>query len=163
MPKRRKGRNLVLVLDAYALEAYLVDEPVVGPAVEQFVLSGEQLVISAVNLAEVADRMQRIHGVPRIQLEVDLAGMGLTISDVDTAVAFDAAALRATHYRRRTRALSMADCCAAALALDRDVPLVTSDPALLEMMWIEAGLFVALADRSGATWSPPGPTAGSPA
>ncbi len=145
----------MLVLDAYALEAFLLDEEPVGALVENLVFSGEQLVISAVNLAEVADRLQRLHGVSRTQVELDELSIGLTISDVDTAVAFDAAALRAVHYQRRGGALSIADCCAAALALDRDVPLVTSDPALLELMWKQAGEFMALPDTTGVSWSPP--------
>lgn len=145
----------MLVLDAYALEAFLVDEPGAGAAVEALVFSGEQLVVSAVNLAEVADRMQRVHGLSRTELEIDMLSIGLTISDVDSAVAFDAAALRAAHYRRRGQAVSIADCCAAALALDRDVPLVTSDPALLELMWSQAGEFLALPDTEGSVWSPP--------
>lgn len=145
----------MFVLDAYALEAFLLDEEPAGALVEDLVFSGEQLVISAVNLAEVADRMQRFHGLSRTQVEVDVLSIGLTISEVDTAVAFDAAALRAAFYRKRDRALSIADCCAAALALDRDVPLVTSDPALLELMWKQAGEFVALPDTAGLVWSPP--------
>ena len=148
----------MLVLDAYALEAFLLDEAPAGAVVEELVFSGEQLVISAVNLAEVADRLQRVYGLSRTQVEVDVLSIGLTISDVDTAVAFDAAALRAAFYRGRDGAISIADCCAAALALDRDVPLVTSDPALLELMWNQAGAFIALPDTAGAVWSPPGST-----
>lgn len=151
----------MLVLDAYALEAFLLDEGGAAPMVEALVFSGEQLVISAINLAEVADRLQRVFGVSRTRVEVDVLSIGLTVSEVDTAVAFDAAALRAAFYQQRGWAVSIADCCAAALALDRDVPLVTSDPALLELMWNQAGEFIALPDTAGAVWSPPG-TAGAP-
>lgn len=151
----------MLVLDAYALEAFLLDEEPAGAVVEDLVFSGEQLVISAVNLAEMADRLQRVYGLSRTQVEVDVLSIGLTISEVDTAVAFDAAALRAAFYRRRSRTVSIADCCAAALALDRDVPLVTSDPALLELMWNQAGEFIALPDTAGVVWSPPGGTSGA--
>jgi predicted nucleic acid-binding protein len=68
--------------------------------------------------------------------------------------AFDAATLRAEHYHRTMRAVSVADCCAAAIALDRDAVLATSDPALLAMIHDEGGRWMALPDSTGETWSP---------
>jgi predicted nucleic acid-binding protein len=52
------------------------------------------------------------------------------------------------------RAVSVADCCAAAIALDRDAVLATSDPALLAMIHDEGGRWMALPDSTGETWSP---------
>ncbi len=143
------------MLDAYALEAYLADEMAAADAVEDLVLSGEQVLMSGVNLAETLDRMMRLQGVPREVLEADLLALGLTISAVDNEMAFDAAALRAAHYHRTRRAVSIADCCAAALALARDAPLATSDPALLGLVADENGRYIALPDSRGQTWSPP--------
>lgn len=112
------------------------------------------MLITGVNLAEAMDRMIRVNGADRQELEDDLVALGLTVSGVDAPMAFDAAALRAGHYHRSRRAVSIADCCAAALALDRDAPLVTSDPALLGLVHDEGGRYVALPGSSGQVWSP---------
>ena len=143
----------MIVLDAYALEAYLSLERA-APAVRDLILSGQQVLITGVNLAEAMDRMIRVNGADREELESDLVGLGLTVSGVDAQMAFDAASLRAGHYHRARRAVSIADCCAAALALDRDAPLVTSDPALLALVHDEGGRYVALPDSSGEVWAP---------
>ncbi len=144
---------IVIVLDAYALEAYLSLEKA-APLVRDLILSGQQVLITGVNLAEAMDRMIRVNGAEREELESDLVGLGLTVSGVDASMAFDAASLRAQHYHRARRAVSIADCCAAALALDRDAPLVTSDPALLALVHDEGGRYVALPDSSGEVWAP---------
>jgi PIN domain nuclease of toxin-antitoxin system len=143
----------VIVLDAYALEAYLALE-LAAPLVRDMLLTGEQAIISGINLAETVDRMIRIHHANPDDIESDLALLRIHISSVDEATAFAAAQLRATHYHRTRRAVSLADCCAAALALDRDAPLVTSDPALLGLMADENGRYTALPDSTGAVWSP---------
>jgi PIN domain nuclease of toxin-antitoxin system len=143
----------VIVLDAYALEAYLALE-LAAPLVRDMLLTGEQAIISGINLAETVDRMIRIHHANPDDIESDLALLRIHISSVDETTAFAAAQLRATHYHRTRRAVSLADCCAAALALDRDAPLVTSDPALLGLMADENGRYTALPDSTGAVWSP---------
>lgn len=143
----------MIVLDAYALEAYLSLEKA-APLVRDLVLSGQQVLITGVNLAEALDRMIRVNGAERKELEGDLVGLGLTVSGVDAQMAFDAASLRAGHYHRARRAVSIADCYAAALALDRDAPLVTSDPALLALVHEEGGRYVALPDSGGEVWAP---------
>ncbi|HQZ35144.1 MAG TPA: hypothetical protein PK020_12005 [Ilumatobacteraceae bacterium] len=143
----------MIVLDAYALEAYLNDEVVAADVVEPLILSGQQVLITGINLAEVIDRMIRVNGASRDELESDLIGLGLTVSGVDATMAFDAAVLRATHYHRTRRSVSLADCCAAALSLDREVPLATSDPALLSLVHDEGGRYVALPNSAGDVWS----------
>lgn len=144
----------MIVIDAYALEAYLNDEVVAADVVEPLILSGQQVLITGINLAEVIDRMIRVNGASRDELENDLIGLGLTVSGVDATMAFDAAALRATHYHRTRRSVSLADCCAAALSLDREAALATSDPALLAMVHDEGGRYVALPNSAGDVWSP---------
>jgi PIN domain nuclease of toxin-antitoxin system len=144
----------VIVLDAYALEAYLNDEVVAADVVEPLLMSGEQILITSVNLAETADRMIRLNGATREELESDIIGLGITVTGIDAAAGFDAATLRASHYHRVNRAVSLADCCAAALAFDRDALLVSSDPALLGMMHDEGGRYLALPDSRGEVWSP---------
>ena len=149
---RPNERTNVIVLDAYALEAFLNLETS-GPIVRDLILSGEQILITTVNLAETADRMIRLNGASRDELESDLSGLGITVAEVDSGTAFDAAALRAGHYHRTRRAVSIADCCAAALALDRDAVLVSSDPALLGVVHDEGGRYLVLPDSTGNVWS----------
>jgi predicted nucleic acid-binding protein len=143
----------VIVLDAYALEAYLNDELPAADAVEPILLSGEQILISGINLAETLDRMMRVHRMPPAELEANLLDSGVHVTAVDEPTAFEAARLRAAHYHRTRRAVSIADCCAASLALDRDAPLVTSDPALLGLIADENGRYVAIPDSDGNVWS----------
>ena len=143
----------MIVLDACALESYFADEPAAA-LVEAMLQEGEQIVMSAINLIESLDRLIRVRGADRVELSSDLLGLGLTISDVDVFTAFDAATLRAEHYHRTMRAVSVADCCAAAIALDRDAVLATSDPALLAMVHDEGGRWMALPDSDGEVWSP---------
>jgi len=144
----------VIVLDAYALEAYLNDEVAAADVVEPLILSGQQVLITGIDLAETLDRMLRVHGASRDELENDLIGLGLTVTGVDATMAFDAGVLRAAHYHRTRRSVSIADCCAAALSLDRDAPLATSDPALLDLLHEEGGRYVALPNSAGEVWSP---------
>ena len=140
------------MLDAYALEAFLNLEAS-APIVRDLILSGEQVLITAVNLAETADRMIRLNGATRDELESDVVSLGITVTGVDTAVGFDAAALRAKHYHRTRRAVSVADCCAAAVTLDRDATLVSSDPALLGLLHDEGGRYLALPGSAGEVWA----------
>ena len=140
------------MLDAYALEAFLNLEAS-APIVRDLILSGEQVLITAVNLAETADRMIRLNGATRDELESDVIGLGITVTGVDTTVGFDAAALRAKHYHRTRRAVSVADCCAAAVTLDRDATLVSSDPALLGLLHDEGGRYLALPGSAGEVWA----------
>ena len=140
------------MLDAYALEAFLNLEAS-APIVRDLILSGEQVLITAVNLAETADRMIRLNGATRDELESDVVSLGITVTGVDTSVGFDAAALRAKHYHRTRRAVSVADCCAAAVTLDRDATLVSSDPALLGLLHDEGGRYLALPGSAGEVWA----------
>ena len=62
--------------------------------------------------------------------------------------------LRARHYHRRVRAISLADCVAAEVARRVGSPLATSDPHLLDTCHAEGIAYVALPDTRGATWAP---------
>ena len=143
----------VIVLDAYALEAYFILEAS-APIVRDLIADGEQVLISGINLAETLDRMIRVHGISAEDLEADLLGTPVHVTAVDGPTTFEAARLRAAHYHRTRRAVSIADCCAAALALDRDAPLVTSNSALLGLIADENGRSLALPDSDGNVWSP---------
>ena len=138
------------LLDAYALVALVADEPAAGE-VEMLVRTGEAKVVT-VNLAEAVDVSQRVHGYPgddvRAALEpLLLAGdLGVVVSREEEA--WSAAELRARHYDRRRRPLSLADCflLAHGLAGER---VATSDRPLAEAARAEGVEVVALPDSKG--------------
>jgi predicted nucleic acid-binding protein len=144
---------MAVVLDAQGLIGFFTGEPSLVP-VRQLLLSGEQTVMATINLAETYDRMRRVHGVTSDLLHADLLETGIHFSAVDTELAIEAAELRASHYHRTRRSVSLADCTAAALALDRGVRLATSDPALLSLMIDEGGSIEPLPASDGSVWRP---------
>jgi len=141
----------VLVLDEQALVAFLSAEPAMQQ-VRSLLESGEQTIISSINLAETVDRMLRIFGAARLTLRGDLEELDLHVTGVDADLAFAAAELRAVHYHRTRRPVSLADCIAAALSLDRVARLATSDPHLLQLVLDEGGLVEPLPASDGTTW-----------
>ena len=64
-----------------------------------------------------------------------------------------AGALRARHYHRRHRAVSLADCVAAEAARMCGVALVSADPHLLDVCRDEGIDRIALPDSAGRVWS----------
>jgi predicted nucleic acid-binding protein len=108
--------------------------------------------ISSVNAAEVVDQLVRVFGHDADDVHADLAMLsraGMQIEPVPTATALLAGDLRANHYQRGSCAVSLADCVAAATALERQSPLATSDPALAKLVRAEGGKVHALPDSSG--------------
>ena len=142
---------MVAVLDAQALEAFLRDEPA-ALRVEQILTSGEHVLMAATNLAETFDRLKRVHRAETATLVADMFETGVHFSTVDLDLAVEAAELRAAHYHRVHRAVSLSDCTAAALALDRGARLATSDPALLELVVAEGGDVEPLPGSNGSVW-----------
>lgn len=142
----------MITLDACAMESYLRAEPA-EVAVRQLLHSGEQVVMTSINAAQVVDRMVRVAGVDFDEVSADVAVL-VSTSGIDANLAGSAAALRIRHYHRERCAVSLADCCAAAHALERDSTLVTSDAALLDLVSAEGGRVVAVADSLGRVHVP---------
>ena len=98
------------LLDAYALIAFVAGGPA-APDVRALLREGTAAVATA-NLAEVLDVSQRVHGVSISRtleiLEPLLAGPLEAIA-LDTTSACRAAAIRAEHYHRESRPISLAD------------------------------------------------------
>lgn len=125
------------VLDSWALLAFYQDEPA-GNEVEKLLdaasRSGEPLLLSVINWAEVCCSMERAGG-RRVAEEAaaDLATLPIDIVGVgdDLKLARLAAQFKAAHK------LSLADAFAAALARDRKAELVTGDP---EFKPLETGI-----------------------
>jgi predicted nucleic acid-binding protein len=125
-----------ILLDAFALIALLAEEPAADD-VEALLRRGEAA-ITAVNLAEALDVLQRVERIPRERLEAltaPLVGERMTLVPVDERIARDAADIRARRYHRTRAPLSLADCIllAATGASDSlataDVPLIRAAEA----------------------------------
>lgn len=141
------------VLDAYAVIAYLRGEPAAPQVAE--ILRGEQYAVTALGLAEVVDRMVRLAGIDERELVLDLADLGLldTVA-VDGQLGLAAGRFRARHYHRVRRAVSMADCVAAAAAQSLAQTLATADPDLLELCHVEKIAIRPLPGSDGSSWQP---------
>jgi PIN domain nuclease of toxin-antitoxin system len=137
------------VLDAYALVAYLRDEPAAEDVTK--ILRGPT-VLSPVNAAEIVDQLVRVFGRDADDVHADLAMLsqaGMDVPPLTADVGNEAGRLRARHYHRSKRAVSLADCIAAATALARAQPLATSDPALAALVREEGGEVRGLPDSQG--------------
>jgi predicted nucleic acid-binding protein len=83
---------------------------------------------------------------------VQFAGLvtaGLDVQPVMPELALEAGRLRARHYHRENRAVSLADCVIAGAALQAGQPLATADPALAALVREEGGAIVPLPDSGG--------------
>lgn len=92
--------------------------------------------VSTVNVVEVVDVLMRTYGIDQADVidAIDLLiESGMTIDGLSARQALGAGAIRARHFDRRTRAVSLADCVVVALAADVGEPIASTDGALLEM------------------------------
>jgi PIN domain nuclease of toxin-antitoxin system len=142
------------VLDAYAVLALFRGEPAAGP-VRELLESDADSSLTVLGVAEVLDHLVRLAGVTDEEAVLDVAQLGLAEPRaLDAAAAMQAGLLRARHYHRRDRAVSLADCVAAATAQAWHRPLATADPHLLALCVDEGIAVLALPDSSGVTWRP---------
>jgi predicted nucleic acid-binding protein len=122
-----------VLLDAYALIALLAEEPA-ADEVETLLRRGETA-ITAVNLAEALDVLQRVQRIPRERLEaltVPLVGERMTFIPISERIARDAADIRARRYHRTRAPISLADCILLAAAKQSDT-LATADRPLIRV------------------------------
>ena len=126
------------LLDAYAIVAFLVGGPT-APQVRMLLREGDVGVASA-NLAEALEVSQRVHGLP-IALAVDvlepLLDSPLVVAPLDVTTAIGAAEIRADHYHRSSRPISLADAVLLASTRSGD-RLATADPDILAVARAEA-------------------------
>ncbi|HYY76625.1 MAG TPA: PIN domain-containing protein [Gaiellaceae bacterium] len=119
------------LLDAYALIAFLVGGPAT-PQVRAILREGDAAVATA-NLVEVLDVLQRVRGVPiprAVEILEPLLGGSLTAIPLDSTVARHAAEIRARHYHRSSRPISLADAVLIGSAKPGD-RIATADPDVL--------------------------------
>ncbi|HXS66810.1 MAG TPA: PIN domain-containing protein [Streptosporangiaceae bacterium] len=139
----------MIVLDAYAVIAYLRAEPCGAEVAE---LLREPTLLTAVNAAEICDQMSRVFGADPDTIEADLALLTLadmTIVPVTAEIGLEAGRIRARRYHRQHAAVSLADCVAAATSLLGRHILATADPALAEVTRAEGGSVYPLPDSKG--------------
>jgi PIN domain nuclease of toxin-antitoxin system len=142
----------VTVLDAYAVLAFLKGE---AAASQVRTLSGRaDATLTAVGVAEVIDHLVRVVGADEEEVMLDLAQLGLVDGlPVDAPLGAAAGRLRARHYHRAHRGVSLADCVAAEVARLVGRPLATSDPHLLDVCHAERIDVVVLPGSDGTTWA----------
>lgn len=139
----------MILLDAYALIAFVRGEGA-APPVAGLLRSGEAA-IPSINLAEVIDQLVRRFGVPyeAVREVVDgLTAQGLSVLHTDDATPWAAARLRARHYQRRSRPLSLADCVLLAFAGSSDA-IATADRPVIATATDEGIDVVPLPDSRG--------------
>lgn len=139
----------MVVLDAYAIIAYLRGEPC---AAEVGGLLREPAQLTAVNAAEICDQMTRVFGSDPDSVEADLALLshaGLHLAPVTPELAIEAGRIRARRYHPQHAAVSLADCIAAAAGLAGGLPLATADPAVAALVRAEGGVIRPLPDSVG--------------
>lgn len=141
------------VLDASALIALLRAEPG-GTAVRQVLDAESSSGVTASNLAESVDVLVRVFEIHESDVAdaIDLLELGgLVVIDVDGRSAWRAGMFRATHYRKGSAELSLADAVAATTASARNEALVTSDRSLARVARAAGIDVIAIADRHGST------------
>jgi predicted nucleic acid-binding protein len=142
----------VVVLDAQALVAFLIGEPAAEEVAGILGQRDEPVTISSVGMAEVIDVLVRIkerHHDEVIEKLDWLRAGGLLVDPVDEAIGREAGRLHATHYARRDRPISMADCVTLATALALGASLATSDPPLTAVARLEGCRTMTLPDARG--------------
>jgi PIN domain nuclease of toxin-antitoxin system len=141
-----------MILDAYAVIAYLKAEPAASE-VRPLLDSGEA-VLTVVGVAEAIDHLVRLAGADEEDAALDLAQLGLLAGiAVDPALGLAAGRLRGRRYHRSRCAVSMADCIAAEAARRDETGLASSDPHLLELCHIEGISAIALTASDGTRWT----------
>lgn len=119
------------LLDAYAIVAFLVGGPA-AKTVRALLREGDAGVATA-NLAEALDVSQRVHGLPvgrAVEVLEPLFEGGLAALPLDLPAARRAAQIRAAHYHRSSRPISLADAVLIATCRSGD-RLATADPDVL--------------------------------
>ncbi len=144
----------MIVLDSFAVLALLKDEPA-ATLVQQLVEGEDDTALTALGVSEVLDHLVRLMGADEEEAVLDLAQLGLAVpSPIAADVALRAGLLRARHYHRKTRAVSLADCIAAETARPESFRLASADPHLLDLCRDEDIAVIPLPDSTGRTWSP---------
>ncbi len=120
-----------IVLDSWAIMAYLEDEPA-AEQVEMLILSarelGKQLTMSTINIGEVwYNTAQRESEAEADRVVANLKQLGIEFVSADWTLTRQAAAYKSIYP------IAYADCFAAALAKINDAELITGDPEFKQL------------------------------
>ena len=135
------------LLDAYALIAFLVGGP--AQAHVRRILRDGDAAVATVNLAESLDVSARLHGLPiarAMEILEPLFEGPVAAIPLDIQAARRAAALRAAHYHRSLRPISMADAVLIASAQGSD-RIATADKDILAIAEAEKLEVIALPEQ----------------
>lgn len=140
MPQKlRKRRSKTYILDAYALLAFLEAEDGGEMVRDLLAAPGNRFYISAVNLGEAYYIILRERGseaATRVEGELNLS------PNIRVVAATWERAKAAAQLKARG-GISYADCFAAALAMEKDAPLLTGDPEFervadkIQIIWLK--------------------------
>jgi predicted nucleic acid-binding protein len=139
----------VILLDAYALIAFVRGEPAAEPVADLLRSGGTG--IPSINLSEVIDQLVRRDGHAEDAVREVVAGLGargLGVVHDDDETPWLAARLRARHYRARGSALSLSDCILLASAEAGDA-IATADRPVLAAARAEGIDTIPLPDSRG--------------
>lgn len=144
----------MIVLDSYAVLALLKGEPA-ATQVQHLVENEEDALLTSLGVAEVLDHLVRLADAEEDEAVLDLAQLGLrSPAAVEADLGVRAGLLRARHYHRKNRAVSLADCVAAEASRQSDCRLASADPHLLDMCRDERIDVIPLPDSVSRIWSP---------
>ena len=144
----------MIVLDAYPIIGLLRGEPV-SDEVRSLLESGTPAWLTPLGVAEVIDRQSRLDEIDPRAAFLNLVKLGLADpAPLDSQTAARAGALRARHYHRTTRSVSLADCVVAETARAAQARVATSDPHLLDLCADEDIQTIPLPDTRGHRWTP---------
>lgn len=119
---------MTVLLDACAVIAFLRDEP--GARDVEPLLADEHVATTAINVAEIVDKLGRTSSLQTDDIEATLAMLGLEVEPVAADMALAAGRLRSECYHHKDRPVSLADCIAVVAALGSGRRLATSDSHL---------------------------------
>ncbi|HEX5593266.1 MAG TPA: type II toxin-antitoxin system VapC family toxin [Solirubrobacterales bacterium] len=114
----------MVVLDSWALLAYLKDEPAAGRIESEWIGSGAA--ISSINLGEVLYMRIRASGEASARADVETIRRRLDVVEPDWSLVMTAATIKASG------GLSYADAFCVATALHLQAPLWTGDPEIID-------------------------------
>ena len=138
-----EGESTRKVLDAWAVIAWLRDEPASAGLVDSLLQKAKarkvQLFLSVLNLGEIFYVTSKTRGLPAAEMVLEeLAGLPIEVRAAPNALVMEAARLKSLYP------ISYADAFAAATAIREGARLVTGDPEMkvlsargvLQLDWI---------------------------
>jgi len=142
----------VTVLDAQAIVAGLTAEPAMSEVARILHDRDSIPMVSAVTVGETMDVLVRVrhHRVEHCDAQLQLLySGGLEVVPVDEEIGRLAGLLRARHWNRDSRPVSLADCTALATGMINQEPLATADAALIGAARAEGHPVIVLPDSRG--------------